>query len=403
MASNLPPQQEHQSRIAAEDDEVQFVSCTPVKKPRLQLPQTPPPSELPAPCTGHSQCMAPRLQLSASSGPLFNNFQFPPAQPPSGSQPRRSSRAVSPRSVPQLSHLTSLQSSTPTLHGPSPLRYSVETDTVPGVDLNGAPFVAPRHALKERVAFDFRLRPETPAPKSIPFTMYSTGNLMTMPGYMPPPPRPAQDYPGSSFSTSQSPQNGRSGIAKPARQEQWNMTPSDTSSHGPESMIPLATRALGSMQTPAAPIQQLPQSYISTGVAYQSGPWNPHQQNQLRPALFGPQASSSSCNGNEFYPPGLHILAPAPFPQGSPPDICLTSAPYLLDKKKYSPHLLNDIGKAIDEIAGRHRIPPIEVVSCIISMSRSPIRCTSDKCCQGRKSSTSGQSDRTEATVSGSC
>ncbi|KAK4238225.1 hypothetical protein C8A03DRAFT_15294 [Achaetomium macrosporum] len=225
------------TKRSAADDELQFVSSNPVKKRRLtaqkRVEMTQPPGT-PLGSSSNQQNIArlrapvdrcrslatasqatrpapgPLLESRGASLPVLENFAFPQPSVPKPTQPSPPSEAISPKQLPQalpssLGADTRSQLVTPTPNAPS--QNSVTLDQISCLDFNGVPTNTSGFELGQIFSADGgvifgpgmgNIRSSNPAPVSplgpamppftpmnnhnaIPFTMYSTGNIVTVP------------------------------------------------------------------------------------------------------------------------------------------------------------------------------------------------------------------------------
>lgn len=215
------------------DDEIQFISSNPVKKTRLTeqkpaqmaqglMPPPPPPppkqqTPFPSQTTpvdrhrslcdiGQTKGTAPDTipENRGASLPVLERFAFPQSFPPLAAQSSRLSEAISPKQLPQ--HFPAppeakTNASQPLPPPPTPApQHSVTLDQISCLDFNGVPTSTPGFDLSCIFSGDGGIMEalgmgnmgtsaSAPAPpvnslnnhNAIPFTMYSTGNLMRMP------------------------------------------------------------------------------------------------------------------------------------------------------------------------------------------------------------------------------
>jgi hypothetical protein len=218
------------------DDEIEFISSNPVKKRRMteqkpnQMPQgsmPPPPPPIPRehtpvvkqqtptaeqiPPLNRSQSLCgpglvkgpvadAMLKTRGTSLPVLDNFAFPTSFPPVPAQSSRLSVAISPKQLPQALTATPEVDDNPSQPASGPAaQNSVALDQISCLDFNGIPVNTPGFDLGRIFSADNGIMSAlgldntgipAPAPppvnplttqNTIPFTMYSTGNIVTMP------------------------------------------------------------------------------------------------------------------------------------------------------------------------------------------------------------------------------
>ncbi|KAK4125510.1 hypothetical protein N657DRAFT_642238 [Parathielavia appendiculata] len=215
------------------DDDIQFISSNPVKKRRMteQKPaqttessMAPPPAptvkrltptteQIPSVDRSRSLCGIGQakgpvadamLETRGTSLPVLENFAFPKSFPPLPNQPSRLSVAISPRQLPQAFTTPSevdAHANQPAPPAPDPAAQdSITLDQISCLDFNGLPLNTPGFDMSQIFSADGGIMgglgsnstgasaPAPPAPlnalnaqNTIPFTMYSTGNIVTLP------------------------------------------------------------------------------------------------------------------------------------------------------------------------------------------------------------------------------
>ncbi|KAK4151102.1 hypothetical protein C8A00DRAFT_36270 [Chaetomidium leptoderma] len=235
--ATTPPSDETLVKRPA-NDEIEFISSNPVKKRRLteqksdsiapgpmapppppqtsvpKQQQTPPSPRIPPTdrrrslCgIGHVKVPVPgsTLENRGASLPALEDFLFPQSFPPIPNQPSRLSVAISPKQLPQafpVPHGTNSNTIQPLPPAPSAApQNSVSLDQISCLDFNGVPTNTPGFDLNQIFSADGGIMGgfgmcNTGAPSlgmgntplnpmntqnAIPFTMYSTGNIMATP------------------------------------------------------------------------------------------------------------------------------------------------------------------------------------------------------------------------------
>lgn len=227
------------AKRSAADDEIQFISSNPVKKrrqseqkptqtmaqPATQPAQNPPESQdaasaastMPANrhhSTGNAShsngpAMGSTLETRGTSLPVLEKFTFPQPLPPVARAPRMS-EAISPKHLPQalpsppaegMAPRDGMEANQhiPSVPGVAPPQNSVRLDQISCLNFNGVPTNAPGFDAGRILSADGGIMTglgvgsiASPAatmpsfspmasPNGIPFTMYSTGNIMPMP------------------------------------------------------------------------------------------------------------------------------------------------------------------------------------------------------------------------------
>jgi hypothetical protein len=185
---------------------------TPREHTPIMNQQTPTPDQTPTVDRSQSFCGVGQakgpvadamLETRGASLPVLDNFAFPTSFPPMPTQPSRLSVAISPKQLPQP--LTAApepgaitNQPPPTALGPA-AQHSVGLDQISCLDFNGIPVNTPGFDLSQIFSADVGIMTAfgldntaipAPAPpplnplatqNTIPFTMYSTGNIVTMP------------------------------------------------------------------------------------------------------------------------------------------------------------------------------------------------------------------------------
>ncbi|KAL2158613.1 hypothetical protein VTH06DRAFT_4095 [Thermothelomyces fergusii] len=228
------------------EDEIEFISCNPVKKRKVaepttvhstntsmgpsqlqnirsadqdikDIPQRPPISRCRSLCdTGQAKAPGPEAATESrgTSLPVLEKFAFPQTFPPATGRPPRISDAISPKQLPQplpalLEPGTSCSeagtntvntASTTQTHAQTPIQAnSVTLDQASCLDLRGIPTTSPvldagrafsaGGGIMSKISIDNTASSATPlAPpipasslhSGIPFTIYSTGGIITM-------------------------------------------------------------------------------------------------------------------------------------------------------------------------------------------------------------------------------
>lgn len=234
VTSKLEPDPQLASlKRAIIDDEIEFISSSPVKKQRLSeqkpapatvqhllavpgqkvdinlqnvaTPRPTPPDRCRSmefsPCPSHHVPEA-AVENRGVSLPVLNNFVFPQSFPPV-IQPPRQSEAISPKQLPQAPpsppelNVSTGQSFSPAIN--DPVQKSVGIGHISCLNFNGIPTTTPGFDVSKIFSADGGIignlgmnkngspSPGIPAfnpsisPNAIPFTMYSTGNIVPMP------------------------------------------------------------------------------------------------------------------------------------------------------------------------------------------------------------------------------
>jgi hypothetical protein len=214
------------------DDELQFISSNPIKKRRLteqnpaqmasgsMSPPPPPRQQTPSQTTlgdrprslcdiGQTKATIPKPipEIRGASLPVLEGFAFPQSFPVPTGQSSRLSEAISPKQLPQpfpvRCEAETNENQPPGLQPaatPAP-QHSVTLDQISCLDFNGVPTNTPGFDMSHIFSSDggilealgMGMGTSAPPPaladainppsthNAIPFTMYSTGNLMTMP------------------------------------------------------------------------------------------------------------------------------------------------------------------------------------------------------------------------------
>ncbi|CAP67373.1 uncharacterized protein PODANS_1_23748 [Podospora anserina S mat+] len=429
------PAQAIPAKRTADDDEVEFISCCPVKKPRLndqpaQNPhlndQKPDPavsritknssqlhqasashrhaSDQPAPPSsvtrttdtgpGPSQDPSPRMSPEQPSAliPVLESFAFPTDFPPISRVPRMSV-AVSPKQMsqpmPSTSHPTSLFTSSSALFNST---SSPCFEQVPCLDFGGITMNNPAYETGQMLSpsdnnalitssthmSSQMINQAAFGPNAIPFAMYSMGSLVPMP----------QQNMNLSMNSSPNP---------------W-MNPRPMQSQGPPVFRPHNPKQEqqprhmlippGSQSTPGRPCCSTsvqspihnqspckPPGLHCTVVQQEHMRWL--QQAPLQPSSQ-PQTQISPGPPPPPPPPPPQLLkAPTTAPEKQPPNKTKFTIPL---RKKPSPNLLIDIAETAeetfpyDEVAARHGVTPQKVFDTLSAIVLIPLlRCPTDK------------------------
>lgn len=217
------------AKRSAADDDVEFISSNPLRKRRLteqkpaaqvaQASMPPPPIPQPqnpftsqvAPVDRHRSLCDMRsakghdsealLENRGTSLPVLESFVFPQSLPSTATQSSRLSEAISPKQLPHPCPAGSdananLNQLPPPAQSPGP-QNSVTLDQISCIDFKGVPTNTPGLDLSRIfyadggvMSFESNIGPSAPASSlpnqlsthnTIPFTMYSTGNIVAMP------------------------------------------------------------------------------------------------------------------------------------------------------------------------------------------------------------------------------
>jgi len=380
------------------------------------------------------------LDDRGASLPLFENFKFPPPHSPSGPSRLHLPEQVSPKSMPRtvspaMLRASALPSNAP--HG-TPPRPTVRLDQISCLDFNGYTTPSSSASIGQDLSKNMRTQIDNlpsqiagptgltgnrpPAPpvlgalnsqSGIPFTMYSTGNLVPMPltqhPYTPYPLAPdtgplskpiagtaAAAY-ASSFAT------GSSGATQ--RQDHLHMASSTGSSGsimpsnipitpGTSSHSTTARRAnclICAMGRPGANTPQL--AYQSQGFQFPSDTSSHHHHRQDHPPKGFQMGSVGALTmhptvgankSSEMLPPPTNPSSAAP--QGHQLNSRLTPAPDPPRNKKHAQNLLVDVAETVEavfpytDVATRHGVAPSKVAEALSGVVLLPLlRCASDK------------------------
>lgn len=394
---------------AIDDDEILFVSSHPVKKPRVaqgESPSMPVASQNPAApvamaTPSPSSMTTPAVPLapipdmspdpSTGPAPMLENFAFPPpAARLVPADARRISEAISPRQLPQTISPMLLHSKVhpPILQRPeqiSCLDFSAAA-TIPGLDL-GNLFQENTPTAKNH----FAASPGTQ--NAIPFTVYSTGNLMPMQLHQQSQSGP-QQLPSALGGTSQkltAPDGARVANSphpaghrvpnlvstQPRQGSPLRYTHSPGFYHGqPYQQAPTPVLRFPSGIPVAPGIPSITVSAPSTAQDHGRPPTI--SANQLQ-SLVGQQ--QQPLTGQQPQQSQQQQLQPPQQPQQPPPP----------HQGKHAQNLFVDIAETVErifpyaEVAARHGVAPSRVAEALSGVIMLPlIRCSSDKRRAGR-------------------
>ncbi|KAK0643424.1 hypothetical protein B0T16DRAFT_447375 [Cercophora newfieldiana] len=369
------------------DDEIEFVSSKPVKKPRTTCQNDQKPSQqlLPRPTAPVADMS---LDHRGVSLPLFGNFNFTPRQSQFGLSRPRFSAEISPKTVSQTIPPTVPQSGVPAqqaLHGIPP--STVRLDQISCLGLNGSPLAAPGIAMGQELSTNMRpqfdglasgvsaspgSQPLAASPiaplnqNSIPFTMFSTGNLVAMPLARP----PYISYPSNldiGF-----PSKAHTSAAVPALP--YSNPGGSKPDHG-ENCLACSMKNLGAQ---------------SLGHGFQLQNVNP---NHRPPTLFRPNTSTALPTHQTGGFTKSYAMPPPPNPNSSTPpqrrqlSSSVTPAPEPpRNNKRHAQNLLVDVAETVEavfpygEVATRHGVATSKVKEALSGVLLLPLlRYAADK------------------------
>jgi hypothetical protein len=452
------------------DDEVEFISSKPVKKRRptcqvdKKLGQQPlqfmlPPSQVASQQTAPGSATVPQIDQSTNalaankipaapvadmsieddvvSVPLFGNFKFPPPHTISEPQRQRPSEEVSPRSFPQTITPAVLRFSAP----PQPtsqntLSSTVRLDQISCLDLNGSPVAAPRLNMGPDFS-NTRSQPDSfiidvsgplanqslAAPpigslnsqNAIPFAMYSTGNLVTLPQHQHTSLLSTSDanlssspFTGARIAASEYPSKGSAvssgGVLQDYRHTGFAFNPSSHSGGNVPSTFAMSTAIPGSHSGITHRANCLVCAMNHSGAnamrpVYQTQSFQPHNgsssyhRDPQDLSVSGYMASNattlltrqaSGVDERAAMPPPPAPISSAPQRQQLSSQPIPTSSPPR--NRKHAQNIFVDVAETVEaifpyaDVAARHGVAPSKVAGALSGVVLLPLlRCATDK------------------------